>query len=258
MNRKNVPVAIDRSVCDEKAGDMTVKAIARIRTDFPEKFGIPRQSALVPELEGEIVFEPDFRNARSIKGLEACSHIWLIWQFSEALRDSWTPMVRPPRLGGDTYMGVFATRSPFRPNPLGLSCVALTGIREDPVLGPVLSVKGADLMDGTPIYDIKPYLPYADCIPHSSGGFTDTAGRRDLSVTIPDHLLKQFPEEKRSALSGILSQDPRPAYQKDPDRIYGLSFAGYNVRFRVDGERLEVTGLEKEEEKDDHHTEEAD
>ena len=215
------------------SGAQTLRAVARIRTDFPEKFGIPRQAGIVEELEGRIVFEPEFRDPEALRGIEGFSHLWLIWQFSEALRESWSPTVRPPRLGGNVRMGVFATRSPFRPNPLGLSCVRLLGVERDPVLGPVLRVAGADLMDGTPIYDIKPYLPYADAHPEARGGFAPDPGAR-LRVSFAPGTEEKIPAEKRAALRGVLENDPRPRYQDDPSRVYGLSFAGLNVQFRVE------------------------
>ena len=214
--------------------------IARIRSDFPTKFGIPRQSGLVEELKATIVFEPEYRNPDALRGLEEFSHIWLIWQFSEAVRDKWSPTVRPPRLGGNTRMGVFATRSPFRPNAIGLSCVRLEEIRKDPKLGTVLVVSGADLMDGTPILDIKPYLPYADSHPEATGGFTGNVGGKVLEVDFPPELLAQVPEDKRGALIGVLSRDPRPSYQHDPDRVYGMAFGGWEVGFSVDGDTLHV------------------
>ena len=211
--------------------------IARIHSDFSEKFGIPRQSGLVEGLRARIVFEPEFRDPEAVRGLEEFSHIWLIWQFSQAVREGWSPTVRPPRLGGNKRLGVFATRSPFRPNALGLSAVRLEGIEQDPGLGPVLLVAGADLLDGTPIYDIKPYVPYADAHPEASGGFADRIERRRLTVDFPPHLLERVPEDKREGLTGVLAQDPRPAYQADPERIYGMAFAGLEVRFTVEGER---------------------
>ena len=214
--------------------------IATIRSDFPTKFGIPRQSGLVEELKATIVFEPEYRNPDALRGLEEFSHIWLIWQFSEAVRDKWSPTVRPPRLGGNTRMGVFATRSPFRPNAIGLSCVRLEEIRKDPKLGTVLVVSGADLMDGTPILDIKPYLPYADSHPEALGGFTGNVGGKVLEVDFPPELLAQVPEGKRGALIGVLSRDPRPSYQHDPDRVYGMAFGGWEVGFSVDGDTLHV------------------
>ncbi len=222
-----------------------MRPVARIRSDFPEKFGIPRQSGVVPELEARIVFEPEFRVMDAVRGLEDFSHIWLIWEFSEAKRRDWSPTVRPPRLGGNVRMGVFATRSPFRPNPIGLSCVQLLGIESDPELGPVLRIAGADLMDGTPIFDIKPYVPYADCHPEAAGGFTTTTAMPSLEVVFPDALLEQVPKDKRSALLGVLRQDPRPRYQDDPERIYGLGFAGMNVKFRVADGILTVTEIEE-------------
>ena len=220
-----------------------LKLIAHIRSDFSEKFGIPRQSGLVEELKATIVFEPEFRNPDALRGLEDFSHIWLIWQFSQAVREDWSPTVRPPRLGGNARMGVFATRSPFRPNPIGLSCVRLEEIELHPEFGPVLHVAGADLMDGTPIYDIKPYLPYADCKPDASGGFASRPKEATLSVDCPPALLERLPADRRSALLAVLAQDPRPSYQDDPHRIYGLSFAGYNVRFCVESSVLRVQDI---------------
>lgn len=210
-----------------------MKVIARIKSDFPSKFGIPRQSGLVDELQATIVFEPEFRNPDALRGLEDFSHLWIIWQFSEAIRDDWSPTVRPPRLGGNARMGVFATRSPFRPNPIGLSSVKILGLEQTQDSGIVIRVAGADLMDGTPIFDIKPYIPYCDCHTDASGGFTQDAGDFLLEVDIPEYLLTKFPEAKRRALIGVLSHDPRPSYQKDSDRIYGLTFAGQDIRFRV-------------------------
>ena len=217
-----------------------MEIIARIRSDFPTKFGIPRQSGLVDELRARVVFEPEYRNPDALRGLEDFSHIWLIWQFSQAVREGWSPTVRPPRLGGNARMGVFATRSPFRPNPIGLSCVRLVRLEQDRDLGPVLVVAGADLMDGTPIYDIKPYLPYADCKPQATGGFASQPKEPSLQVEIPEPLLERVPREKREALLGVLAQDPRPQYQNDPQRIYGMAFGELEVRFRVDGGRLWV------------------
>lgn len=219
---------------------LEIKVIARIRTDFPEKFGIPRQSGLVDSLKGTIVFEPEYRDPQALKGIEAFSRLWLIWEFSGARRDTWSATVRPPRLGGNTRMGVFATRSPFRPNPLGLSCVRLLGVERDPNLGTVLLVGGADLMDGTPILDIKPYLPFADSYPDAEGGFAADVFDHSLAVEFPGELLEKVAEEKREALLAVLAQDPRPSYQNDPDRVYGMTFAGYGVRFTVDGARLFV------------------
>lgn len=219
----------------------TVKVIARIRSDFQTKFGVPRQSGLVEALRAEIIFEPEFRNQDALRGIEGFSHLWLIWQFSAAVREDWSPTVRPPRLGGNARMGVFATRSPFRPNPIGLSCVRLEGV-EQHAEGPVLVVSGADLMDGTPIYDIKPYLPYADCKADAAGGFAPQRAA-ELAVEFPPELLARVPEDKRTALTGVLAQDPRPHYQSDPTRIYGMSFAGMEVRFRVTDGVLTVVEL---------------
>lgn len=212
---------------------MEIEMIARIRTDFPEKFGIPRQSGLVPELTGEIVFEPKYRNPDALRGIEGFSHLWLIWGFSEVKREGWSATVRPPRLGGNTRMGVFATRSPFRPNPLGLSCVKLDGVEYDAVSGPVVRVSGVDMLDGTPIYDIKPYVPHADMRAEATGGFADAHRDDSVKVDFPEALLVMVPEEKREALLGILAGDPRPSYQDDPERVYGFGFAGFEVRFRV-------------------------
>lgn len=221
-----------------------MEIIATIRSDFPTKFGIPRQSGLVEELRATVVFEPEYRSPDALRGLEDFSHLWLIWQFSEAVRDKWSPTVRPPRLGGNTRMGVFATRSPFRPNPIGLSCVRLEGIRREPELGHVLEVSGADLMDGTPILDIKPYVPYADSHPRAAGGFAGPDGGPILEVRVPEELLSRVPLDKREALLGVLSHDPRPPYQQDPDRVYGLDFADLNIRFSVQGQVLTVRALQ--------------
>lgn len=222
----------------------TIYPIAHIRTDFSDKFGIPRQSGLVPELTGRIVFEPDYRDPHALTGLEGYSHLWLIWQFSTVAAEyaagkSWRPTVRPPRLGGNVRRGVFATRSPYRPNALGLSCVELAGID-----GCDLLVKGADLLDGTPIYDIKPYLPYVDAHPDARGGFADATAHYALDVQCPAALLAKLPEEKRAALLGVLQNDPRPAYQHDPDRVYAMDFGAYTVRFTVDGETLQVRDIQ--------------
>lgn len=217
-----------------------MKIIARIRTDFPTKFGIPRQSGLVKSLKARIVFEPEYRNPDALRGIEGYTYLWLIWEFSEAKRDTWSPTVRPPRLGGNTRMGVFATRSPFRPNPIGLSSVKLEKVEWDAADGPAIIVSGADLMDGTPIYDIKPYLPYVDSHPDAEGGFADPVRSYALQVNFPDELLQKFPEASREALLEILSQDPRPSYQNDPARVYGLPFAGYDVRFIVQDDTLKV------------------
>jgi len=222
------------------AQQASVKIIARIRSDFSQKFGIPRQSGLVEELEAAIVFEPEFRDPEALRGLDGFSHLWLIWEFSQAKRDTWSPTVRPPRLGGNQRLGVFATRSPFRPNPIGLSCVRLVGVDLHTPDGPVIRVAGADLLDGTPIYDIKPYLPYADCKPDALGGFAAAPKEATLTVELPDDLRDKIPEQKRAALMGVLAQDPRPPYQQDPERVYGMEFGGLEVHFRVDGTRLTV------------------
>lgn len=222
----------------------TLKIIARIHTPLPEKFGLPRQSGLVPELTGRIVFEPEYRNADALRGIEGYSHLWLIWQFSRAVREDWSPLVRPPRLGGNEKMGVFATRSPFRPNALGLSCVELEKVEWDTPEGAVLHVCGADLMDGTPIFDIKPYLAYADSYPEAAGGWTDSAQRHQLQVECSEELWQKVDPAQRGALLAILAGDPRPRYQDDSRRIYGMAFDGKNVKFRVEGETLHVTAVE--------------
>ena len=224
---------------------MTLKVIAHIRTAFPTKFGIPRQSGLVDSLRGEIIFTPEYRSADAVRGLEDFSHIWLVWQFSGAVRDTWSPTVRPPRLGGNTRMGVFATRSPFRPNPLGLSSVKLEGIEMRPELGPVLLVRGADLMDGTPIYDIKPYIPYADCHSDAAAGFTAQTQFHHVEVVCPEEVWAQVPAAERDGLRGVLENDPRPSYQHDPERVYGMEFAGLEVHFKVDGDTLTVTDISR-------------
>lgn len=217
--------------------------IAHIYTDFPEKFGIPRQSGLVPELTGKIIFREKYRREEAFRGLEDFSHIWLIWQFSKALRENWSPSVRPPKLGGNIRKGVFATRSPFRPNAMGLSCVKLDAIKTEKETGPTLYVSGIDLMDGTPIYDIKPYLPYVDSRPEATGGFTDFVDRTPLTVEIPEKAIINFPADKLPALRHLLAQDPRPAYQQDASRIYGLSFGGYEIKFQVQGNTLTVLSI---------------
>lgn len=217
-----------------------MKVIAHIRSDFPEKFGIPRQSGLVGALRARVVFTPEFRSPDALRGIEDFSHLWLIWEFSESVRDAWSSTVRPPRLGGNTRLGVFATRSPFRPNPIGLSCVRLLGIERTSGEGTVLIVGGADLMDGTPIFDIKPYIPYADSHPDAAGGFADRSADFLLTVHFPPELLARIPEESRQALLGVLEHDPRPSYQSNPNRIYGLNFAGYNVRFTVEDKLLTI------------------
>lgn len=217
-----------------------MKIIARIHTDFPTKFGIPRQSGIIPSLKGRIVFEPEYRNAEAVRGLEAFSHIWLIWEFSEAVREDWSPTVRPPRLGGNVRMGVFATRSPFRPNPIGLSSVKLEKLEIDPKLGPVLHVTSADLMDGTPIYDIKPYITYTDSHPDAVSGFASKPAEYLLDVDFPEGLLQKIPESQREPLIEVLAHDPRPQYQNSPDRIYGMAFGDREVKFKVDGLLLTV------------------
>ena len=225
--------------------NVNIRIIARMKSDFPTKFGIPRQSGLVEELRSTIIFEPEFRNPDALRGIEGYSHLWLIWQFSEAVRTEWSPTVRPPRLGGNTRMGVFATRSPFRPNSLGLSSLKLLGVEETQEYGTVLHVGGADLMDGTPIFDIKPYIPYGDCHPEATGGFTDTAGDFLLKVNFPPELLEKLPESKREAAIGVLSHDPRPSYQRKADRVYGLTFAGFDIRFQVNDDVLTVVDVIK-------------
>ena len=220
---------------------MELRPIAHVHSDFGGKFGVPRQSGLVPELTAVLEFLPEFRSPEAVRGLEEFSHIWLIWQFSENADAGWSPTVRPPRLGGNRRVGVFASRSPFRPNPIGLSCVRLLEVRMDPERGPLLLLGGADLMDGTPVYDLKPYVPYADCRPDASGGFTDSVDwKAPLEVEFPRGLLERIPEDKRAALLGVLSLDPRPAYQKDPERVYGFSFSGSELRFSVEGGTLRV------------------
>ena len=225
--------------------EVNIQVIARMHSDFATKFGIPRQSGLVEELKSTIVFEPEFRNPDALRGIEDFSHLWIIWQFSEAVRTGWSPTVRPPRLGGNTRMGVFATRSPFRPNNLGLSSVKLLGVEHTAEFGTVLHVGGADLMDGTPIFDIKPYIAYGDSHPEAKGGFTDAAGEFLLKVEFPQALLELLPEEKREAAIGVLSHDPRPSYQRKPERVYGLTFAGFDLRFRVEEDILTVVSVEK-------------
>ena len=215
-----------------------LKIIARVESEFPGKFGIPRQSGLVRELKSTLVFEPEFRNPDTLRGMEGFSHLWLIWGFHQAKKERWSATVRPPRLGGNQRLGVFATRSPFRPNPLGLSCVKLEGVELQTSRGPLLHLSGADLMDGTPIYDIKPYIPYADCRPEAAEGYA--AKPEGLKVTIPPHLREKIPQDRLEALTGVLSCDPRPHYQADPDRVYGMTFAGLEVKFTVEGDTLLV------------------
>ena len=224
---------------------LQIKVIAHIKSDFPEKFGIPRQSGLVPSLRSTIVFEPEFRNADALRGLDGFSHLWLLWIFSENVRESWKPTVRPPRLGGNTRLGVFATRSSFRPNPIAMSCVKIEEIHLEGNNGPEIVVSGADLMDGTPIVDIKPYLPYADSIPNAAGGFAESRRYDNLQVEIAPEILERIPGDKRNMLIQVLEQDPRPHYHDDPERIYGIAFAGMNVKFKVAGKVLTVTGIDK-------------
>ena len=227
--------------------DSTVqmKIIAHIVSPFHDKFGIPRQSGLAEEVISEIIFTPEYRVPEAVRGLEEFSHLWLIWQFSKAVREDWSPTVRPPRLGGNTRMGVFATRSPFRPNSIGLSCVKLCSV-EMTGDGPVLRVSGADLLDGTPIFDIKPYIPYADCQPDATGGFTDHVGSYELEVLFPDELLSKISVEYRGALLSVLKHDPRPSYRKDSNRIYGMRFADYNIRFQISDQILKVVEVQPE------------
>lgn len=226
-----------------------MRTIATVRNDFESKFGVPRQPGLVPEVVSTIVFEPEYRVPEALRGIEGYSHLWVLWRFHQAEREGWSPTVRPPRLGGNARVGVFATRSPFRPNPIGLSVVKLEAVERDERFGPVLRVTGADMVNGTPVLDIKPYVPYADCIPEATGGFTQTVERRTLAVECPDALLGRVPESKRAALLGVLRQDPRPAYQHDAERVYGFPFGGFEVRFRVDGERLIVVEITEEDAK---------
>lgn len=221
-----------------------MKIIAHIKNDFTSKFGIPRQSGLVPEMMSQIIFEPEFRNPDAIRGLEDFSHLWLIWNFSQS-KPTEALTVRPPRLGGNKRMGVFATRSPFRPNPIGLSCVKIEKIEIDADLGPVISVLSADLMDGTPIYDIKPYIPYADCIPNAVGGFADNVKEYRLNVNMPNDVCGNADEKFKSALYEILANDPRPSYQNEPERIYSFEFGGYKIRFKADENNLTLTELKK-------------
>ena len=224
---------------------MDCRPIAHIHNDYTAKFGIPRQSDLVEEVESLIVFEPDYRNADALRGIEGYSHLWLLWVFSQAIRDGWSPTVLPPRLGGKTRMGVFATRSPFRPNPIGLSSVKLLGVDLHTKDGPVLRVAGADLMDGTPILDIKPYLPYTDSHPDAVGGFADPVRDYHLEVVFPEALLAEVPQRLRKPVLGLLAQDPRPSYQNDPERLYGVAFGGYDFRFHVSDGVLTVCEVEK-------------
>lgn len=226
--------------------EFSMKVIARIHSDFSTKFGVPRQSGLVDELEATIIFEPEYRNPDALRGLDGFSHLWLVWVFDQAVRKDWSPTVRPPRLGGNQRMGVFATRSPFRPNPVALSSVKLAGIEQTAEHGTVLKIRGADLMDGTPILDIKPYIPYADSHPDAIGGFASAPAGETLEVTIPPELLERIPASRREALRGVLAQDPRPHYQDDPGRVYGFGFAGLEVKFSVDGNQLTVLNIQKQ------------
>ena len=221
-----------------------MKVIARIRSEFPEKFGIPRQSGLTPHLYARVVFEKEYRNNEALRGLEGFDYLWLIWEFSENIRETWSPTVRPPRLGGNTRLGVFATRSPFRPNPIGLSSVRLERIEHDPENGPTLLISGADLMDGTPIYDIKPYIPYTDAHPDAAGGFAAEPDKT-LAVVFSQDLLRRLPERHHAAIHEVLAQDPRPSYRADGEREYGLFFAGFNIRFHVQKGILTVTDVQK-------------
>ena len=223
-----------------------MKIIARIHSDFPTKFGIPRQSGLVDSLRSYIVFEPEYRDPNAIRGLEEFSHIWLIWQFSEAVRDTWSPTVRPPRLGGNTRIGVFATRSPFRPNSIGLSSVKLEGITADPELGAILHVSGADLMDGTPIFDIKPYLAYTDSHEDAVGGFTSKNTWETVTVNFPEELLNKITEDRKDGLIGVLEQNPCPTYHTSPDRVYGMEFAGFDIGFTVSENVLKVISVKEQ------------
>lgn len=221
-----------------------MNVIAVMHSDFSTKFGIPRQSGLAEALQSTIVFEPAYRNPEALRGIEGFSHLWILWQFSQAVRQDWSPTVRPPRLGGNTRMGVFATRSPFRPNAIGLSCVRLLSVEQTQDMGTVLHIGGADLMDGTPILDIKPYIPYCDAHPEAMGGFTQDAGDYLLDVDFPESLKQRLPAEKQEAICQVLSHDPRPSYQKDTDRVYGLSFAGHDIRFTVKDKVLTVVDVQ--------------
>ncbi len=222
-----------------------MEPVAHIRSDFATKFGVPRQAGVVKELRSAVVFEPPYRTPEALRGIDGFSHLWLIWEFSENKGKGWSPTVRPPRLGGNRRVGVFASRSPFRPNPIGLSCVRLERVEWDAPGGPVLHVSGADLVDGTPILDVKPYIPYADSHPEAAAGFAPSAPGGALTVDIPPELLERVPPDRRDALAGVLAQDPRPSYQDDPERVYGFGFAGLEVRFRVQGGVLTVTDVAK-------------
>ena len=230
----------------KKMEQITENIIAYIHTDYNEKFGIPRQSGLAPSVQGRIVFQPEFRDPEAVRGLEGFSHIWLIWEFSENRGKAWSPTVRPPRLGGNRRMGVFATRSPFRPNPIGLSCVELSEVRLDDPEGPVIVVQGPDLMDGTPILDIKPYIPYADSIPDAASGFLADASDLQVRVVIPEEVRTILGEDLTAKVEDVLKNDPRPTYQNDPDRVYGVLFGGYNITFHVEEDVLHVLTAEKQ------------
>ena len=225
--------------------DVKLNVVARIQNDFPSKFGLPRQSGMICTLQSTVVFEPGFRNPDMLRGLDGFTHIWLIWGFSENTGTNWSPTVRPPRLGGNTRLGVFATRSPFRPNPLGLSCVELKAINLDTPSSPTLTVIGADMMNGTPVYDIKPYLPYADSLSYAEGGFAHDAPDTVLTVDFPARWLSMISQEKQATLLAVLANDPRPAYQNDPDRVYGFGYGGFDVRFQVKGGQLTVVEVVK-------------
>ena len=231
----------------DKFNEITFKVVARIKSDFHDKFGIPRQSGLLKNLRSTIVFEPEFRNVDALRGLEGFSHLWLLWIFSENVRDTWKPTVRPPRLCGNTRLGVFATRSSFRPNPIAMSCVKIEKINLAGEGAPTIEVSGADLMDGTPIVDVKPYLPYADSMPEATGGFAEAVRFKklevDFDVEAQAALDEQFPENKKAALVELLSEDPRPAYQRSADRIYGIRFAGFEIKFQVQGDHLTVVAI---------------
>lgn len=222
-----------------------MKIIAKIKTDMPDKFGIPRQSGIINGLAGKIIFEPEYRVREAVLGIEEFSHLWLLWEFSENKRDGWSPTVRPPRLGGEKRKGVFATRSPFRPNPIGLSCVKLEGVEYTRDLGPVIYVSGVDLMDGTPIYDIKPYITYTDSRPDAVQGFAEDFVDYALKVNFPQELLDMIPAEKQAGIIGILKHDPRPAYQDSPDRVYGIKYLDFDIHFKVDKNILTVIDVEK-------------
>lgn len=224
---------------------MNMKVIARIYSDFPTKFGIPRQSGRIKELTGRIVFEKEFRNDEALRGIEQFSHLWLIWEFSESVQEQWSPTVRPPRLGGNERIGVFASRSPFRPNPIGISCVKLERIEKTEKDGTVLIVSSADLMSGTPIYDIKPYIPYTDCVANAKGGYAEEHSGYKAEVEIPQNLLERLPEDKRTALVEVLKDDPRPAYQQTEERDYGFRFAGFEIKFSAKGNKITVTDIKK-------------